>query len=108
MLAGAGKIPYVGPAIKAIPDTIKLLEEVNRIGIDLTEDEVTALDADITGTINMLQSRSDRLIERVKTTSPSESAERIERIGRRTATRINLLRDLRTVLHSNSSTFTAV
>ncbi|MHC8373422.1 RHS repeat-associated core domain-containing protein [Pseudomonas sp. MDT1-85] len=104
-LAGAGKIPYVGPAIKAIPDTIDILKEVNKIGNDLTEDEVTALDADITGTINMLQRGSERLIEMVKTTSHSETVERIER---KTAKRINLLRDLRTVLHSNSSTFTAV
>ena len=107
-LAVAGKIPGVGPAIKAIPDTIDLLKEVNRIGADLTEDEVTALDADITGTINMLQRRSERLIERVKTTSLSGRVRRIERIDRKTAKRINLLRDLRTVLHSNSSTFTAV
>ncbi|CAI8979454.1 insecticidal toxin complex protein TccC [Pseudomonas sp. IT-347P] len=107
-LTVAGKIPYVGPAVKAVPDTIDLLKEVNRIGVDLTEDEVTALDADITGMMNMLQGGSERLIEMVKTSGNSDSVKRIERIERKTAKRINLLRDLRTVLHSKSSTFTAV
>lgn len=107
-LAGAGKIPYVGPAIKVIPDTIDLLNEIKNSANDLTEDEVTALDADITGTINMLQHGSEHLIETVKTLSPTDTAKRIDRIENETGQRIKMLRNLRTVLHSNSSTFTAV
>ncbi|VVQ02603.1 RHS repeat-associated core domain-containing protein [Pseudomonas fluorescens] len=107
-LAGAGKIPYVGPAIKVIPDTIDLLNEIKNSANDLTEDEVTALDADITGTINMLQHGSEHLIETVKTLSPTDTAKRIDRIESETGQRIKMLRNLRTVLHSNSSTFTAV
>ncbi|MFJ2528830.1 RHS repeat-associated core domain-containing protein [Pseudomonas helmanticensis] len=107
-LAGAGKIPYVGPAIKVIPDTIDLLNEIKNSANDLTEDEVTALDADITGTINMLQHGSEHLIETVKTLSATDTAKRIDRIESETGQRIKMLRNLRTVLHSNSSTFTAV
>ncbi|MDD1005145.1 RHS repeat-associated core domain-containing protein [Pseudomonas sp. TNT2022 ID642] len=107
-LAGAGKIPYVGPAIKVIPDTIDLLNEIKNSANDLTEDEVTALDADITGTINMLQHGSEHLIETVKTLSATDTAKRIDRIENETGQRIKMLRNLRTVLHSNSSTFTAV
>ncbi|WP_095048243.1 RHS repeat-associated core domain-containing protein [Pseudomonas sp. Irchel s3h9] len=107
-LAGAGKIPYVGPTIKVIPDTLDLLNEIATSANDLTEDEVTALDADITDTINMLQYRSEHLIETVKTLSRTDPSKRIERIERDTGQRIKRLRNLRTVLHSNSSTFTAV
>jgi len=107
-LAAAGKIPYVGPAIKVIPDTLDLLNEIVTSANDLTEDEVTALDADITDTINMLQYRSKHLIETVKTLSRTDPSKRIERIERDTGQRIRRLRNLRTVLHSNSSTFTAV
>ena len=107
-LAGAGKIPYVGPAIKVIPDTLDLLSEIATSAIDLTEDEVTALDADIIGTINMLQRGSEHLIETVKNMKFSDTTKRIERIERETGTRIKTLRNLRTVLHSNSSSFTAV
>ncbi|UST63011.1 RHS repeat-associated core domain-containing protein [Pseudomonas moraviensis] len=107
-LAAAGKIPYVGPAIKVIPDTLDLFNEIVTSANDLTEDEVTALDADITDTINMLQYRSKHLIETVKTLSRTDPSKRIERIERDTGQRIRRLRNLRTVLHSNSSTFTAV
>ncbi|WP_435037846.1 RHS repeat-associated core domain-containing protein [Pseudomonas neuropathica] len=107
-LAGAGKIPYVGPAIKVIPDTLDLLNEIATSANDLTEDEVTALDADITDTINMLQYRSERLIETVKILGPTDTAKRIDRIENETGQRIKRLRNLRTVLHSNSTTFTAV
>lgn len=108
-LALAGKIPYVGPAIKAIPGAIDVIKEVKSLGQELSQEQIDGLDSDITGLINLLEVGSGRLIDQAREMGePALLGRPLSRIKQKTDKRIGALGDLRTVLHSRSSRFTAV
>jgi hypothetical protein len=104
-----GKVPYVGPGIKAIPGTQDILKEVKAIGQNLTQEQEDALDSDITGLMDLLQVGSQRLIEQATLAGETQLLGRsLERIRQKTEKRIGELKDLRAVLHSRSARITAV
>ncbi len=107
--AAGGKVPYAGPAIKAISGTRDILKEVKAIGQDLAQEQIDALDSDITALMDMLLLGSERLIERATLAGETQLLGRsLERIRQKTEKRRGELRDLRTVLHSRSARFTKV
>ena len=106
---GLGLIPVVGTSLKIGLKAIPIILEVNAAGTDLTEDEVTTQDNDITNMIGALERGKRRLVARFDEFNRTEvGGYTQQRIAEKTDKRIKVLNDLRSVLHSNSRKFTAV
>ncbi|MHC8331665.1 RHS repeat-associated core domain-containing protein [Pseudomonas sp. LB3P25] len=103
------KVPYAGTGLSTVFKVADILHEVNAAGTDLTEDEVTQLDGDITNMIGTLQRGKNRLLAMIKEFNRGEVlGYSPQRIAEKTDKRIKMLNDLRAVLHSNSKKITAV
>jgi insecticidal toxin complex protein TccC len=100
-----GKVPLAGPGLKAIPGTLDILSEVSAAASALSAEQVNALDTDIVAMVGALEKGKINLAQMAR---KFDREEVLKKINVKTDKRIRSLNDLRTVLHSRSSKFTAV